>query len=87
MAESIKIMGLYKGTTKDGKVMLSGNLNDKVRVLIFQNSYKKEDTHPDFLLYLAPREQKEAAGGGGGGQRREAKPERADAFGAEEIPF
>jgi len=79
MADSklIHLTGLWKKTTRDGKTFLTGNLNDGATVLIFANDRKEKDNHPDYRLYLAPREREERGergerhGSRGGGERGE----------------
>jgi len=54
----VKLTGLWKTTSKEGKVYLSGTLGG-VKVLVFPNEYKKADKDPDFNLFLSPREEKD----------------------------
>ena len=61
--EKIKITGLWKKKSKDGKVeYLSGNINvdediqigQGHRLLVFKNKYKEEgDQRPDYNAYVA----------------------------------
>ena len=55
----VKLTGLWKNTSKDGKTFLSGSFG-AVRVLVFPNEYKKGEKDPDFNLFLSPKEEKEA---------------------------
>jgi hypothetical protein len=72
MSEMIEIGGLYKKQSKDGKTFLTGRVSRKLDVeqvvtllkaegtglLMFSNSYKTTDKHPDYKLYIsAPRQQ------------------------------
>ena len=58
MADMVKLAGLWK-QAKDGKThYLSGNLGPGVKILVFVNKFKKEDKHPDYVVYLAPVEKK-----------------------------
>lgn len=54
----IRLTGLWKNTSKDGKPFLSGSLGG-VKVLVFPNEHKKGEKDPDFNLVLAPREERE----------------------------
>ena len=51
----IRLTGLWKGQTKDGKPKLSGTLGG-ARVIILLNDYKREDAQPDYHLCLAEKE-------------------------------
>lgn len=74
MAESkrVKMTGLWKNETRNGKEYWSGNLGS-ARIEVWPNDRKERDNHPDLNVYLAPRERKENQGGAGqqegGGQR------------------
>jgi len=48
----MKLGGLWKGTTKNGDLYLSGNLNYGTKFVVFKNSYKKKENEPDYILYL-----------------------------------
>lgn len=52
----IPIGGLWLNTKGDIKYF-SGNLGT-AKLLIFKNKYKKTDTHPDYQMYVAPKEKK-----------------------------
>lgn len=47
----VRIAGLWKNKQKDGKTYISGNLGG-AKILIFENSFKAEDKHPDYTMYL-----------------------------------
>jgi len=53
----VKLTGLWKNTSKDGKPYLSGSLG-AVRILVFPNEYKKGEKDPGFTLFLSPKEEK-----------------------------
>lgn len=55
--DGVKLTGLWKNTSKDGKTFLSGSLGG-VKVLVFPNAYKKADADPDYNLFFAPKEDK-----------------------------
>ena len=54
--------GLWKTTDKNGRTVLSGNLNQNVRLVIFENQFKDADNQPDFELFLTKKEPKEDQG-------------------------
>jgi uncharacterized protein (DUF736 family) len=54
----LKLTGLWKNTSKDGKAYLSGSLGG-VKVLVFPNEHKRDEKDPDYNLVLTPREDKE----------------------------
>jgi len=57
----IKLCGLWKSQTKDGKVYYSGGLSYSTNILLFPNKYKEsaDDKKPDLILYIAKKEKKE----------------------------
>jgi hypothetical protein len=57
----IQLTGLWKGTDKNGNPTLTGTLGG-ARVMIFKNNYKKEDKHPDYIVYLAEQQKKDEKG-------------------------
>jgi len=66
----VKISGLWKNTSKEGKTFLSGTLGG-IKVLVFQNEFKKENKDPDFNLFFAPKE---------GREKKAAEPKEQDLF-------
>lgn len=48
----IPLTGLWLSETKDGEKYFSGTLGTGAKVLIFKNKFKKEDSHPDYQLYI-----------------------------------
>lgn len=57
----VKLGGLWLGKTKGGKSYMSGNLGASARLLVFKNEFKKDgDNQPDYVLFLAPRQQENA---------------------------
>ena len=57
----IKLCGLWKSQTVEGKTYYSGPLSYGTNLLLFPNTYKKssEDKQLDLILYIAKREKKE----------------------------
>lgn len=49
----IKLTGLWKSKTKDGKPMLSGKLGYNTKLIILPNNYKKKENDPDYNVFLA----------------------------------
>lgn len=52
----ISLGGLCINEKKDKTKYMSGNLNSRVKILIFPNKNKKTDKHPDYNMFLAPIE-------------------------------
>lgn len=58
-SEMLRVGGLWRNTTKDGKVYLSGNVGG-LRVLVFENDYKEDSENaPDYILNVAQAKQKD----------------------------
>ncbi|MBN1566242.1 MAG: hypothetical protein JXA73_00220 [Acidobacteria bacterium] len=55
--EGVKLCGLWKNKTKEGKPYLSGKLGS-AKLLIFQNERKQAANHPDYTVFLVPGENK-----------------------------
>ena len=49
----IKLTGLWKNETRDGQSFLAGSISPGVRLLIFDNGFRKKPTDPEFIAYLA----------------------------------
>lgn len=64
----VKLFNLWENQTKDGKKFLSGSFG-ATSILIFQNSYKKEDKHPDWIAYVTKKGEKN------GNTQEDARPE------------
>jgi hypothetical protein len=58
--QKLRLCGLWKNSSKDGKSYLSGTIGG-VKVIIFPNGFKKsEDSKdPDFVAYLVPNQPKD----------------------------
>lgn len=54
----IKLCGLWKNKTKDGKTYYSGGLTYLTNLILFNNEYKRGENDPDLILYIAKKEQK-----------------------------
>ena len=63
----IKLTGLWKNTDRNGNTYYAGSLGPTVRLLVFKNSYKKEEREPDLIVYLAPAEKREEGAESSGG--------------------
>ena len=59
-----KCGALWLKENKKGNKFMSGEIeigDEKIYITVFKNSYKKEDKHPDYLIYLNDDEDKEEA--------------------------
>lgn len=61
MENKVRLTGLWKERTQDGKPYLSGKLTGSSRLVIFPNDRKTKDTDPDFAVYVVPVEKKAEA--------------------------
>ena len=52
--EGTKIARLWKHTTKEGKVYLSGAMTRLTRLVIIENDRKKDEKDPDYYAYVVP---------------------------------
>ena len=57
----IQLCGLWRGTTKDGRSYLGGNLGFGARLLIFKNDRKTEDKQPDYNVLIVENERRDNA--------------------------
>ena len=77
----IKLCGLWKNKTSEGKTYYSGGLSYSTNILLFPNKYKEsaDDKKPDLILYIARKEKKED----------KPKPKFPDSEdpGGDEVPF
>ena len=58
MEEMVKVTGLWKQRDMNGQTFLSGSLSPISKVLVIPNADKKEETDPDYYIYLEANEQK-----------------------------
>lgn len=54
----VQLTGLWKGSDKNGNVTLTGSLGG-ARLLVFKNNYKKDEKHPDYIVYLAEKQKEQ----------------------------
>lgn len=78
--DMIQIGGLWKKRGKDGKSYLSGTFGS-ANLMIFENKFKKNDRHPDYVLCLAEKTRN------GRGSDRGQSGEQTPASGGDDIPF
>jgi len=52
--EGKKIARLWKSTSKEGKVYLSGAMSSMTRLVIIENDRKTEPSQPDYYAYVVP---------------------------------
>lgn len=55
----VKLTGLWKNASKDGKTYLSGTVNSGAKLLVMPNTFKKKDSEPDYYAYIAPSEKRD----------------------------
>ncbi len=55
----IRLTGMWSGTTKAGGTYLTGNFSSSSKLLILPNTYKKQESDPDYIAYIAPKERTE----------------------------
>ena len=55
----IKLTGMWRNEGKNGEYF-SGSLGSG-KVLLFENKYKRKDTDPSHILYLAEKQDKDGA--------------------------
>jgi hypothetical protein len=89
----VRLGGLWRAETRGGQQMLRGRLG-AAKILVFENSYKRDENDPDMVMYLAagkPREDSDGSSGGGGGgaSSSSGSPGQNDpgTEGVDDIPF
>jgi uncharacterized protein (DUF736 family) len=58
--EGVKLMGLWKNKSRDGKQYFMGKLG-RVKVLVFPNERKQAENQPDYNVFIVPAEKQNAA--------------------------
>lgn len=77
--DKIRIGGLWKNDGQSGVSYLSGGFG-QAKLLVFQNNYKRGEKDPDYVMYLAPKQQREQSSG-------TPAPNASSDFGDDPIPF
>lgn len=62
--QMLRLSGLWREKSPDGRSYLSGSLNKGVRLMVFPNDRKQNETDPDYYLCLAPAKPNGKGGGG-----------------------
>ena len=53
----LKVGGLWKNTDKNGNDCFSGDFTFGTKMLVFKNTFKKQDNEPDFnVFFIAKKE-------------------------------
>ncbi|MBI1825971.1 MAG: hypothetical protein HY287_12755 [Planctomycetes bacterium] len=52
--QGTKLARLWKHVTKDGKAYLSGPMTKITRLVVVENTRKKDPKDPDFYAYVVP---------------------------------
>ena len=80
--EGVKLTGLWKNESRDGKSYIAGNVSATARLLVLVNERKRADKEPDYIAYLVPVERR-------GGDANSSTSERSSAKGdgSEDLPF
>jgi hypothetical protein len=58
MSDLLKLGGLWKGKDKKGNDYFSGSFTYGTKLLVMKNTYKDKDTDPDYIAYMAPKDDK-----------------------------
>ncbi len=59
MSDLIRLTGLWKSQSKAGAPILSGSISPTSKLVIVPNTYKKKDSEPDYIAFMAPYEKQE----------------------------
>ena len=62
MSEKEQSIGALWVKGEGGKKFMTGNVEingEKYAIVVFKNTYKKEDKHPDYRIYAARERQKQ----------------------------
>jgi len=73
MSDKVRIGGLWLNQTKDGRSYMAGNFGQG-RILVYKNDYKRGENDPDYVMYIAARQQ-------------QSEPEAEETDEPEQIPF
>ena len=78
----VALGGLWESTDKSGSPYFSGRLG-MAKILIFRNRKKESEKQPDYMIYVAPWEDR------GGENRGKSAPREADPAAPQddELPF
>ena len=69
--ELLRLGALWKAKP-GGKAVATGTINNDIRIVILRNDRKEKDSHPDLILFIAKKENKD------GGSSTEPKGDQAD---------
>ncbi len=58
MSDLVPIGGLWKNQDKNGNDYFSGNFTYKTKLLVMTNSYKDKENDPDYIVYIAKKDDK-----------------------------
>lgn len=58
--DMLQLGGLWVNETKKGEKYMVGYLGG-LRLLVFKNKYKKEDKHPNYIMYVAAQDHDKSA--------------------------
>jgi uncharacterized protein (DUF736 family) len=59
MSDLIKLGALWRPRNENSKAVLTGSVNQDMRIVIMPNGFKKKDNDPDFIIYLSKAEKKD----------------------------
>lgn len=80
----VRLGGLWRATTRDGQEMLRGRLG-AAKILVFENSYKRDENDPDMVMYLTAGKPRDDQGDGGAGSSNPPSDPGTEDVGS--IPF
>lgn len=67
-APFVKMGGLWEKVDKNNTIFYQGSMGD-VNLFVMSNRFKKEESHPDYILYFSQKEKRE-----GDQPRRQSRP-------------
>ena len=65
MNDKVRIGGVWKRKTRDGRVYYAGKMNNNLKILVFEVN-KKNENQPDLEIFFAPVEREEGQGDNNG---------------------